>query len=72
MKIVDEGERQKSTKKNKQRQKRARGKRSYRERGRAKWFCCTFKLEVSQLICKAPLIFKSNVELASSIITKET
>ena len=44
---------------NKQRQKRARGDRSYSERVRAKLFCCAFKLGFLQLICKAFLIFQS-------------
>ena len=38
---------------------------------RAKWFCYAFKLGFVQLICKASLIFKSNLELALSIILKE-
>ena len=54
-----------------QRQKRTRGDRSYSERVRVKWFCCAFKLGFFQLICKASLIFKSNFELAWSIILKE-
>ena len=44
---------------------------SYSESVRAKWFCCAFKLGFLQLICKAFLIFKSNLELALSIILKE-
>ena len=56
---------------NKQRQKRARGNRSYIERVRAKSFCCGFKLGSLQLICNASLIFKSNLELALSIILKQ-
>ena len=44
---------------------------NYSERVRAKWFCCTFKLGLLQLICKASLIFKSNLELPLSIISKE-
>ena len=44
---------------------------NYSERVRAKWFCCTFKLGFLQLICKASLIFKSNLELPLSIISKE-
>ena len=47
------------------------GDKSYSERVRAKWFCCAFKLGFLQLICKASLIFKSNLELALSIILKE-
>ena len=38
---------------------------------RAKWFCCAFKVGFLQLICKASLIFKLNLELALSIILKE-
>ena len=82
MKIVDERETQKATKKNKnknkktqqtnkQRQKIARGNRSYSERVRAKWFCRVFKLDFLQLICNSSLIFKWNLELALSIILKQ-
>ena len=45
--------------------------RSYSKRVRAKWFCCVFKLGFLQLICKVYLIFKSNLELALSLILKE-
>ena len=38
---------------------------------RAKCFCRAFKLGFLQLIYKAFLIFKSNLELALSIILKE-
>ena len=48
-----------------------RGDASYSESVRAEWFCCAFKLGFLQLICKAFLIFKSNLELALSIILKE-
>ena len=44
------------------------GGRSYSERVRAKWFSCTVKLGFPQLICKASLTFKSNLESALSII----
>ena len=47
------------------------GDKSYSERVRAKWFCCTFKLGFLQLIYKASLIFKSNLEFALTIILKE-
>ena len=47
-------------KKNKDR-KEQRYDASYRESVRAKWFCCAFKLGFFQLICKASLIFKSNL-----------
>ena len=56
---------------NKQRQKRTRGNRSYSEWVRSKLFCCAFKLGFLQLICKASLILKSNLELALSIILKQ-
>ena len=77
MKIVDERETQKTTtatikqNKNKQRQKRERGNKIYSERVRAKWFCCAFKLGLLQLICNASLVFKTNLELALSIILKK-
>ena len=66
MKIIDEWEKQK----NKDRKKQRSGA-SYTESVRAKWFCCTFKLDFAQLILKASLIFKSNLDLALSIILKE-
>ena len=44
---------------------------SYSERVRAIWFCFAFKLGFLQLICNTPLIFKSNLELALSIILKK-
>ena len=58
-------------KKKKQRQKRTRGDKSYSERVIAKLFYCTFKLGFLQLICRAFLIFKLNLELALSIILKQ-
>ena len=57
---------------NKQRQKRTKGNRSYSERVKAKWFYCAFKLGFLQLICNASLIFKSNLELALSIVLKQS
>ena len=59
-----------ATKKNKGR-KEQRGDTSYSKSMRSKWFCCVFKLAFLQLICKASLSFKSNLELALSIILKE-
>ena len=56
--------------KNKDREEQ-RGSRSYSERVTAKWFCCAFKLGLLQLISKASLIFKSNLELVWSIILKQ-
>ena len=45
--------------------------RIYKERVRAKWFCCAFKLGLLQLIGKASLIFKWNLELVLSSILKQ-
>ena len=69
MKIKDERETQKN--KNKTKTEKNKGGKSYIERPRAKWFCCVFKLGFLQLMCKASLIFMSNLELALSIILKE-
>ena len=66
MKIIDERETQKKTKIEKNK-----GDKSYIERVRRKWLCSAFKLGFLQLICKASVIFKSNLELALSIILKE-
>ena len=38
---------------------------------RAKGYFCAFKLDFFQLICKVSLTFKSNLELALSIILKQ-
>ena len=72
MKAIDEYVLQKTTKEKQAKTKRSEGNRSYSERVRAKWFCCAFKLGFLQLICKASLTFKSNLELALSIILKQT
>ena len=45
--------------------------RSYSESVRAKWFCNAFNLGFLQLICRASLIFKSNLELVLSNILKQ-
>ena len=66
MKRIDEREKQKTTKEKQTKAERSKGNRSYSETVKAKWFCCTFKLGFLQLICKASLIFKSNLELALS------
>ena len=55
--------------KNKKKKQRDRG--NYGESVRTKWFCSVFKVGFVQLLCKASLIFKSNLELAYSIILKE-
>ena len=66
MKIINERETRKKIKTEKNN-----GDKSYSETVRAKLFCCAFKLGLLQLICKSFLIFKSNLELALSIILKE-
>ena len=58
-------------KENKDRKEQKVGDRSCSERVRAKLFCCAFKLGFLQLICRASLIFKSNLELALSFILKQ-
>ena len=74
-KIIDERETQKQNKtkkhqqKNKEKQNREDG--SYCKRVWDKWFCWAFKLGFLQLRCKDSLIFKSNLELALSIILNE-
>ena len=70
MKTIDERELHKNNKR-KTKADRSKGNRSYSESVRAKWFCCAFKLGFLQLICKAFLIFKSNLDLALSIILKQ-
>ena len=50
---------------------RKKGDGSYSKRVRDKWFCWAFKLGFLQLICKASLIFQSNLESALSITLKE-
>ena len=67
MKIIDEREMQEK----KTKTENNKGNNSYSERVKAKWFCCAFKLDFLQLICRASLIFKSNLELPVSIILKE-
>ena len=71
MKAIDERELQKTTKEKQTKTERSKGNRSYSERVRAKLFCCAFKLGFLQLICKASLIFKLNLELDLYIILKQ-
>ena len=71
MKTMDKKEMQKTRKERQKKTERSKGNRSYNERVRAKWFCFAFKLGFLQLICKASLIFKSNLELTLSIILKQ-
>ena len=70
MKTIYEIGLQKTTKEKQTKTERSKGNLSYSERVRTKWFCCTFKLGFLQLIYKAPLIFKLNIELALPIIGK--
>ena len=67
MEIIDGREKQK-TPKNRTKQ---RSTANYSKSVRAKWFCWAFKLSFVQLISKAFFIFKSNLELALSLILKE-
>ena len=62
--------RKRNAKKNKDRKEQW-GDASYSESVRAKLLCFGFKLAFIQLMCKASSIFKSNLELALSIISKE-
>ena len=71
MKTIDVRELQKTTKEKRTKTEMSLGNRSYSKSVRAKWFCCAFKLGFLQLICKASLIFKSNLELVLSIILKQ-
>ena len=66
MKAMDEKEIQKTTK-----ETQSNGNRSHGERVRPKWFCCAYKLGFVQLICKAYLIFKTNLELDLPVIFKQ-
>ena len=61
----------KTTKEKQTKTERSMGNRSYSESERADWLFCAFKLGFLQLICKTSLIFKSNLELALSIILKQ-
>ena len=71
MKTIDGREFQNTTKEKQTTTETSKGNRSYSERVRAKWFCCAFNLGFLQLICKASLMFKSNLELSLSIILKQ-
>ena len=62
---------QKTIKEKQTKAERSKGNRSYSERMRAKLFCCAFKLGFLQLIYKASLIFKSDLESILSIIFKK-
>ena len=68
---VNENNRWKRNAGKKAKTQKNKGNKSYSERVRAKWFCFVFKLGFLQLICKALLILKSNLELALLIIIKE-
>ena len=69
--MKEKRKKQQQQRKKNQRQKRARGNRSYSKKVRTKLFYCVFKVGFLQLICNASLIFKSNLELALSIILKQ-
>ena len=65
----NENNRWKIKAKSKDRKKQRSGA-NYSESMRAKWFCWAFKLGFVELICKASLVFKSNIELKSRDIIK--
>ena len=71
MKTIEEKQFQKTPKEKQTKTGSSKGKRSYGQRMRVKWFCCAFKLGFLQLICPVSLIFKSNLELALSTILKQ-
>ena len=72
IKILDETETQKKQTNKQTKTEKNKEDRSYSKRVIAKWFCCACKLGFLQLILKASLhSFKSNLELASSIILKQ-
>ena len=71
MKTIDEREFQKATKEKQRKTERSKGNRNYSETVWAKWLCCAFNSGFLQLICKASLTFKSNLELDFSIISKQ-
>ena len=71
IKTIDEREIQKTTKQTLTKAEMSKGNISYSERVRAKWFFYAFKLGFLQLICKASLSFKSNLELPLSNILKQ-
>ena len=71
VKTVDEREMQKTEKEKQIKAEASKENRNYSERVRTKWFFCAFKLGFLQLICKASLICKSNLQLALSIILKQ-
>ena len=70
MKIIDERETQKKKKKERKK-KRLKGTEAIEKGKEMKWFCWVFKPGFIKLIHKASLIFKSNFELALSIILNE-
>ena len=69
--IRHERQTQKNNNKNKQRQERARGREAIVKGWELNYFVVHFKLGFLQLRCKDSLIFKSNLQSASSIILKQ-
>ena len=53
------------------RKKKNKGNGSYSEAVRDTWFCWGFKLGFLQLICKANLTFKWNLELAYQLSSRK-
>ena len=77
MELINERDKKNPTKKQQRKQNKNKDRKMqrsgarYSESVRAKWFCCALKLGFVQSICKASLIFMSNLELALSIVLKE-
>ena len=68
MKTIDDREMQKATKEKQTKTEKSKRNKSYIERVKAKWFSCTFKLGFFQLICRASLVFESNLEWLSGFM----
>ena len=71
IKTINEREMRKTTKRNKQRQKGARGTEAIVKGWELNDFAVDLSCGFVQLICKVSLIFKSDLELALSIILKQ-
>ena len=70
MQTINEREMEKAKQEKQTKSERSKENRSYSERVRTKWFCCAFNLGFLELMCKAYLTFKLNLELGLSIIFK--
>ena len=62
MKTIDKIEMQKTAKEKQTKTERSMENKGYSKKVRAKWFCYAFNLGFLQLICKASVIYKLNLE----------